>query len=141
MPAPYLLDTDHCVAYLQGRHPAHVNVVARMAGVSAADLNVSLFTVMELTEGPWHSQIAHRYHADRAALHSFLARTTVLPPSPLAIEEFGRIRAMLRRQNKLIGDLDTAIAAIALAECMTIVTHNTQHFNRIPGLQLEDWYN
>ena len=140
MPAPYLLDTDHCVACLQGHHPAHVTVAARVNGTSPADLRLSLFTVMELTEGPWHSQMAQRYHADRAALHAFLAGMTVVSPSPLAVEEFGRIRALLRQQNQLIGDLDTGIAAIALAERFTLVTHNTQHFNRIPGLKLEDWY-
>ena len=31
------------------------------------------------------------------------------------------------------------IAAIALANRMTLVTHNTTEFSRIPGLALEDW--
>jgi predicted nucleic acid-binding protein len=31
------------------------------------------------------------------------------------------------------------IAAIALAESVTLVTHNTGEFSRIPGLQIEDW--
>jgi tRNA(fMet)-specific endonuclease VapC len=31
------------------------------------------------------------------------------------------------------------IAAIALANQMTLVTHNVAEFTRVPGLKLEDW--
>jgi hypothetical protein len=72
MPAPYLLDTDHCIAYLQGTHPAHARVAARIAATSVQDLRVALFTAMELAEGPWHSQTVQGYHQARSALHTFL---------------------------------------------------------------------
>jgi tRNA(fMet)-specific endonuclease VapC len=38
-----------------------------------------------------------------------------------------------------VGEFDTQIAAHALAEELILVTHNTDHFERIPGLKLEDW--
>jgi tRNA(fMet)-specific endonuclease VapC len=127
MPAPYLLDTDHCIADLQGTHPAHARVAARLAATSVQDLRVALFTAME-------------YHQARSALHTFLGWIPLVGITHLTIEEFGRLRAMLRRQNQLIGDLDLAIAATALTHGLTLVTHNTRHFSRIPGLPLEDWY-
>jgi predicted nucleic acid-binding protein len=70
---PYLLDTDHCVACLEATHPGHVRVAQRIGATSAADLRLSVFTVMELAEGPWHSQTAQGYHLARASLHHFLA--------------------------------------------------------------------
>jgi len=38
-----------------------------------------------------------------------------------------------------IGPNDYFIAATALARGAVIVTHNTREFNRIEGLQVEDW--
>lgn len=38
-----------------------------------------------------------------------------------------------------IGPNDMLIAAIALANDLTLVTHNTAEFSRVPGLSLEDW--
>ena len=39
----------------------------------------------------------------------------------------------------MIGPYDVQIAAIAVANGCTLVTHNTREFSRIPGLLLEDW--
>jgi tRNA(fMet)-specific endonuclease VapC len=139
MPPPYLIDTDHCVAFLKPSHPGHLVVAQRIAATSAADLRICLFTTMELSEGPWHSQTAQGYHLARAALHNFLSWVPFQPPSPMSVEEFGRLRAQLRRQGQMIENMDLAIAATALAHSLTMVTHNTRHFSRIPGLILDDW--
>lgn len=39
----------------------------------------------------------------------------------------------------MIGPYDLQIAAIALANDLTLVTHNTREFARVPDLRLEDW--
>ena len=39
----------------------------------------------------------------------------------------------------VIGPNDLLIASIALASGLTLVTHNTGEFSRVPGLKLEDW--
>jgi len=39
----------------------------------------------------------------------------------------------------MIGPYDVQIAAIALTNNCTLVTHNTSEFSRVPGLVLEDW--
>ena len=35
--------------------------------------------------------------------------------------------------------MSTAKAMIALANNLTLVTHNTREFSRVEGLKLEDW--
>ena len=46
---------------------------------------------------------------------------------------------ILEKRGTPIGNSDTLIAGQALARGMTLVTHNTREFARVPGLQLEDW--
>jgi predicted nucleic acid-binding protein len=47
--------------------------------------------------------------------------------------------AHLRRAGTPLADLDLQIASIALVHALPLATHNTHHFNRIPGLHLVDW--
>jgi len=56
-----------------------------------------------------------------------------------AAREYGRLRAQLEREGTPIGPNDLMIAAIALANRSTLVTHNTAEFSRIKTLQIEDW--
>jgi tRNA(fMet)-specific endonuclease VapC len=69
----------------------------------------------------------------------FLNQFTSLPFDDRAATEYGRIRAHLARRGTPIGPNDLLIAAIALANNATLVTHNTAEFNRVPGLTLTDW--
>jgi tRNA(fMet)-specific endonuclease VapC len=62
-----------------------------------------------------------------------------MPFNDSAAEQYGRLRAALEKQGALIGPYDLLIVSIALANNVTLVTHNTDEFKRVPGLQMEDW--
>ena len=51
---------------------------------------------------------------------------------------FGDIRVDLAGKGTPIGPYDLQIAAIAIANNLTLVTHNTNEFSRVPDLQLVD---
>jgi tRNA(fMet)-specific endonuclease VapC len=51
----------------------------------------------------------------------------------------GEIRASLAAIGRPIGPYDILIAGQALARDLTLVTHNTREFSRVPGLRIEDW--
>lgn len=70
---------------------------------------------------------------------SFWEPFTSLPFGDDGAEQYGLIRAELKRQGRPIGANDLLIAATALAYDLTLVTHNTREFSRVPGLRLEDW--
>ena len=50
----------------------------------------------------------------------------------------GQIRAQLQKLGTPIGSYDLQIAAIALANNLILVTHNTREFELVEGLKLED---
>lgn len=140
MGGPWLLDTDHCIAYLSARSPVHVRVVARINAIPASDLYISTFSALELSEGPFHAQNSQSQHTQQSALDALRSRLGRAPINERVILEFGRIRAALRKHGQVIGDMDIGIAATALVHQLTLVTHNTAHFQRIAGLQLDDWF-
>jgi tRNA(fMet)-specific endonuclease VapC len=55
------------------------------------------------------------------------------------IEAFADVKMALDKKGESIEDFDLLIAASALSLNYTLVTNNTKHFNRIEGLQLENW--
>jgi tRNA(fMet)-specific endonuclease VapC len=63
----------------------------------------------------------------------------VLPFDEACANEFGRLRGTLIRQGIGVGSVDMMIAAVALVHNLTLVTHNTKDFQRIPGIRLVDW--
>ncbi len=52
---------------------------------------------------------------------------------------YGTLRADLERQGTPVGALDTLIAAHALSLKATLVTNTIKAFERVPGLQLDNW--
>nr|VFJ75789.1 MAG: tRNA(fMet)-specific endonuclease VapC [Candidatus Kentron sp. FW] len=50
-----------------------------------------------------------------------------------------RIYAELRKAGKPLEDIDLLIAGVAVANNLVLITHNQSHFERIPGLEIEDW--
>jgi tRNA(fMet)-specific endonuclease VapC len=51
----------------------------------------------------------------------------------------GEIRAQLASKGTPIGPYDVLIAGQARARKLTLVTHNSAEFVRVPGLKVEDW--
>lgn len=52
---------------------------------------------------------------------------------------FGREKARLQTEGTPLHDMDLAIASIALSRDARLATSHVRHFDRIAGLELEDW--
>jgi tRNA(fMet)-specific endonuclease VapC len=129
----YLLDTNVCITYLKGKN---LPLMQRLGKVSVADIAVCSIVKAELCFGSMKSVNAERNFALQQA---FLAQFVSLPFDDLAATTCGVIRAQLEKRGTPIGAYDTQIAAIALVNNLKLVTHNIREFERIEGLQLEDW--
>lgn len=75
----------------------------------------------------------------RHTIDLLLNELPVLPWTLQGADHYADIAAHLHKTGQPIGVMDTLIAAHALALGLPLVTHNTRHFKRVPGLKLEDW--
>ena len=129
----YLLDTNVYIVYLKGRN---LSLKQRLDTVSIQDIAVCSVVKAELCYGAMKSANPER---NFALQQSFLAQFISLPFDDLTATTFGEIRTQLEIRGMPIGAYDLQIAAIALANNLILVTHNTREFERVQGLQLEDW--
>lgn len=127
----FMLDAD-TVSYAirgQGRVGAH------LLEHRPSELCLSSITLAELQFGAEAKRSKKLTHAIRA----FIQDVEVVPFDRSAAERFALVAAALARRGKPIGAFDTLMAAHALSLALTGVTNNTKHFNRVPGLTMENW--
>jgi tRNA(fMet)-specific endonuclease VapC len=110
-------------------------VAARLLRHRPSELCISSITLAELGFGA----AAKRSPRLRQAIRSFVRDVAVVPFDEAAAEEFATIAAALATRGEPIGAPDTLVAAHALSLGLTIVTNNTRHFGRVPGLRVENW--
>lgn len=129
----YLLDSNACIVFLNKRSD---KLKQRLALCGPQQIVLCSVVKTELLYGAMKSQ------HPQASLHkveNFCAHFQSLPFDDKAAEYYGKIRSELSAIGKPIGANDFMIAAIALANDVTLITHNTREFSRVNGLRLEDW--
>ena len=132
-----LLDTN-VLSELVRRRPSP-QVRARFAAERDDHvLCTSAICVMELRFG-----VAR--HPDGRRLWSRLERDVladmlILPITAIAAVIAGDVRARLQRLGTPIGNEDVLIAATALEHGLTVATRNENHFSRVAGLAVVNWW-
>lgn len=77
--------------------------------------------------------------ADRGRWDRFLSPFRVLPITDDVSWEYGRASRYLRDNGAMIGANDLWIAATAVAHGVPVVTRNTRHYRRVPGLDVRSY--
>ena len=129
----YLLDTNICIYAINGRHPT---LTRRLLTINPDEICISAVTVGELEYGAAKSRWGDR---TRQVLHAFLSNYEKIPFTETDAVLFGQLRAVLASSGTPVGAYDVMIAAQGISRGLTVVTHNTGEFSRIPGIVLEDW--
>ena len=130
----FLFDTD-TLSNLGKARPSP-RLLRRLAA-APGPIYTSAITVAEILKE------AHKSHSPSLFIQklqgALQALSGVLPFDRQAAEVYGKIAADLERQGLPIGFADLQIAAIALSRNLVVITHNLHHFQRVPGLQMDDW--
>lgn len=126
-----ILDTDVCVELLRGSE----RVIARRLATDD-QVATTWITASELFFGAAKSQDPD---GNATLVTELLASLPVLSLDLAAARLFGEVKAHLRARGIPLADADLFIAATALARTATLVTGNRRHYERIPGVAIEDW--
>ncbi len=129
----YLLDTNICI-YIIKQRPAWVS--RKFESLPLESVGISSITTSELYYGVAKSSHVQR---NRQALLEFLAPLSLCPYDEQSSTHYGDLRAALEASGQVIGSLDMLIAAHAISLGVTLVTNNLREFQRVKGLQLENW--
>ncbi len=130
----YLLDTNVLIQLLRPRHAQPI--LDRLDRLAEEDAAVCSVVRMELVAGALRSQ---RPEKNLPLAEELLGDFDSLPLDDSAADQADRLRALLERSGTPIGPNDLLIAGIALSNNLTLITHNTAEFARVPGLRIEDW--
>lgn len=128
-----LLDTNTCIQLWQCKN---LNARRRFAQYSPADIALCSVVKAELLFGALRSE---QKENNLQLLQKLFAPLQSFDFDDVAAEHYAQIRADLAAQGNLIGANDLMIAAIARANQVTLITHNTGEFGRVKGLAVEDW--
>ena len=126
----YATDANTLIYYFKG----NPNVVRRVLATQPQDLAIPAVVLYELEVGT--ADVCAR----REVLNALMRVCRILPFEDRAAKRAAEIRKELGQRGQTIGPLDILIAATAITNGATLLTHNTAEFSRVPGLLLEDWF-
>lgn len=126
----YLLDTNMVIA-ISKKQP---KIIHQIRQHRPSDFALSSIVYFELAFGAYNSQKVRE-------------NLQILEQLPFEILPFnqndafcaGQIRADLKQKGTPIGVYDVLIAGQAIAQELVLITHNVKEFERVHGLQFENW--
>jgi tRNA(fMet)-specific endonuclease VapC len=128
---PDLLDANAVIALLNDTTSP---IARRIRRYAPREIGVPAVVIHELYCGAFRSQRVEKNVARVDAL-----RFPVLEFDLEDARQAGEVRAHQASKGTPIGPYDVLIAGQAKARKLTLVTHNTSEFKRVPGLKVEDW--
>lgn len=129
----YLIDTNIIIYRLKNLG----NVNANFLKNTDNHMSLSVISYGELVFGAKKSKAVEKNMETVNAIKSIFP---LLEITSEIMNIFGEIKAYTQKIGKTIDDMDLLIAATAITNNFTLVTHNMKHFENIPNLKVEDLF-
>lgn len=130
--ALFILDTDICIYWLKGDG----NVELAIGRHGLGNIAISVITECELYYGAYRSS---RKEHNLSVVEELKSRVRTIQTTSQTARLYGRLKADLGKKGQPVDDADLLIASIAISSGATLVTNNTAHFGKIPGLKIDNW--
>jgi tRNA(fMet)-specific endonuclease VapC len=127
----YLLDTNICIYFLKGRY----GLIEKIGQIGFENLYISEISVAELKFGAEKSDFPER---NRKVVNNLIERFKILPIFS-SLDIYAKEKAKLKKEGKIVDDLDLFIGATAISNDMILVTNNERHFSRLTDIKIENW--
>jgi tRNA(fMet)-specific endonuclease VapC len=111
------------------------NLEKKFDKLTAENCFISEMTLAELKFGVVNSEKPEK---NNKALDNFLTGVQILPIFH-SLDLYATEKTKLRKQGTPVDDFDLLIGVTSVTHKLIMVTNNTNHFNRIEGINLEDW--
>jgi len=131
----YLLDTNILSEFVKKK--PNRGLMDKIKEVEPSLIFTSSVTVMEMRFGA--SNREDGLHFWKRLQDEIFSRVSILGFNEHEALICGDILSKLTRKGTPIGIEDAMIGSIAISNRCTIVTANTRHFERLPGLKIENW--
>lgn len=136
-----ILDTDH-MSLLEWDSNAAAQLRERLSDHDEADVATTIVNYEEQVRG-WMAYIAKTRSVDAQVEAYRRLRNHLDNYRQIPVLDFDNRAAAvyqrLRRSKVRVGAMDLKIASIAIAAQATLLTRNRRDFEKVPGLQCEDW--
>lgn len=126
----YLLDTNVIIEMLHGNR----QIIEKIYSVGLSNCCVCEMTIAELFFGAVKGGNPKNFE-DIEVVRGLFSEKAVSP----CFQEYAEARLILRQKGKPVDLMDLFIASVALHHDYVLVTHNVDHFARIPNLKTADW--
>lgn len=128
-----LIDTDILSYFFKGDPSVIRHFEAYLSHYDIIEF--SIITWYEITSG----LMAKNARKQMLVFEKFASENFILPVTEKSARISAEIYSTLKKSGKLVDDIDLLIAGIALEHTMIFVTNNESHFQRIPGLVIQNW--
>lgn len=125
----YLLDTDICIFFLQGKYAIKDKIKAvGIVNCCISEITIAKYGAEKSTNKTKHLEEVRKIEE----------LFTVLPAYD-AFDEYAKERVRLQKEGNLIPDFDLLIATTAKTHQLDLVTNNTKHLARVEGVNIINW--
>jgi len=127
----YLLDTNICIHFLGNEY----NIKEKIEKAGLENCFVSEITIAELKFGAENSQNKEK---NKKTIEDFIKKFSIIPIYN-SLDIYAKEKARLRKKGQPLDDFDLLIGATAVLNDFTLVTRNVSDFNRMDGIEIENW--